>query len=202
MFKNKYPGKFIAIEGLDGSGASTQTARIADHFKTGKKSFWTTQEPTSSVIGGIIKSSLTGDWKMVNPYSLQLLFAADRANHLTKDIIPRLAKGLTVITDRYFLSSLAYGSLDINDDDWLYNINSQFILPDLTILLKVSPKVCLTRIKDNRQSLELFEQAEKLQKVWRAYELLSKKYPGIKVIDGEKPEKEVFEEIIREVSNL
>lgn len=202
MFKNKYPGKFIAIEGLDGSGASTQTAKIADYFKNDKKSFWTTQEPTSSVIGGIIKSSLTGDWKMPSPYSLQLLFAADRANHLDKDIIPRLAKGITVVTDRYFLSSLAYGSLDIEDHGWLYDINSQFILPDLTILLKVSAKTCLNRIKDSRSSLELFENEGKLQKVWRAYELLSKKYPGIKVIDGEKPKEEVFGDIVKEIGKI
>ncbi len=202
MFKNKYPGKFIAIEGLDGSGSSTQAAKIASYFKKMKQPFWATQEPTSSVIGGIIKSCLTGDWKMDSPLSLQLLFAADRANHLEKDIIPRLAKGVNVLTNRYFLSSLAYGSLEIADNDWLYNINDQFILPDLTILLKVSAKTCITRIKEGRSSLELFEGEDKLQKVWRAYELLSKKYPGIKVIDGEKSEEEVFGEIVKEISRL
>ena len=202
MFKNKYPGKFIAIEGLDGSGSSTQTARISDHFKSAGALAWATQEPTSSVIGGIIKSCLVGDWKMESPLSLQLLFAADRANHLEKEIIPRLAQGATVISDRYFLSSLAYGSLDIEDNDWLYNINNQFILPDLTILLKVSAETCIARIQENRGGLELFESEEKLQSVWQNYEHLSKKYPGIKVIDGEKPEEEVFGEIVKEINKL
>jgi len=199
MFKNKFKGKFIAVEGLDGCGSTTQTIKINDYCKKNKKSCALTHEPTNNVIGGIIKGYINGDLKMTSHISLQLLFAADRANHLDREIIPNLKNGKNVITDRYFLSSLAYGALNINDSKWLFNINDQFLLPDLTILIKTSAKTCVKRIKENRLGVELFENEEKLQKVWENYEKLSKQYPNIKIVDGEKSEDEVFEEIRREI---
>ena len=147
MYKNRYQGKFVAIEGLSGSGATTQAYRLQEHFKNQKISVHITREPTNDVVGGIAKGCVTKDWKISSPQALQLLFAADRANHLIREIIPNLEKGNHVITDRYFLSSIAYGSIDINDKDWLYQINDQFIIPDLTILLKVPAKICLKRVK-------------------------------------------------------
>ncbi|MFA6919375.1 MAG: dTMP kinase, partial [Patescibacteria group bacterium] len=138
MFKNKYPGKFIAIEGIDGSGTTAQVLRLNEYlFKEKIPSFFT-QEPTNNVIGGVARGCLTGDLKINSAVGLQLLFAADRANHLEKEIIPALVQGTNVITKRYFLSSVAYGSVEINDADWLWKINDQFILPDLTIVLKIS----------------------------------------------------------------
>jgi len=202
MFKNKYQGRFITIEGLDGSGCSTQTDRLAEWLKKQKLSYLSTKEPTNNVIGGLIRGYLRGEWKTISHLSLQLLFTADRANHLDREIIPNLEKGVNVVSDRYFLSSIAYGSQNIGDEDWLYQINNQFIIPDLTILLKVSAKTCIKRIKENRLSLEMFDTEEKLQKVWQTYEKISKKYPNIKVIDGEKSEDEIFEEILKEVKKL
>jgi len=202
MFKNKFKGKFIAIEGLDGCGSTTQAIKIEAYLKKIKKTCWLTHEPTISVIGGLIKAYVQGDIKLSSPISLQLLFAADRANHLAKEIIPNLDNGFNVITDRYFLSSLAYGALDINDDKWLYNINDLFLLPDLTLLIKTSAKTSVKRIKANRLGLELFEKEDKLQKVWNNYEKLSKKYPNIVVIDGEKSEDEVFEDIKKELDKV
>ena len=199
MFKNKHEGKFIAIEGLDGSGATTQAMKISEWLK---RSVWLTQEPTNGVIGAMIKSALTGDWKMDNPAGLQLLFAADRANHLEKEIIPRLEKGINVITDRYFLSSIAYGSLEIDDTEWLFHINEQFLLPDLTILVAATAKTCAKRLKDDFRTLALANNEEKMQKVWQTYEKISKKYPNIKVVDGEKEEEEIFEEIKKEIGKI
>ena len=190
------------MEGLDGSGCSTQSAKLSAWLKKQKINHLLTKEPTSNVIGGLIRGYLKSEWKVVSHLSLQLLFTADRADHLDREIIPQLQKGIAVVSDRYFLSSLAYGSLNIGDADWLYQINSQFIIPDLTILLKVSAKTCVKRIKENRLSLEMFDTEEKLQQVWRAYEKISKKYPNIKVIDGEKNEEEIFAEIIKLVEPI
>ncbi|MEK7072782.1 MAG: dTMP kinase [Patescibacteria group bacterium] len=202
MFKNKFKGKFIAIEGLDGCGKTTQVIKIENYLKKIKKPFKLTNEPTNNVIGGIIKAYVEGDIKLSSPVSLQLLFAADRANHLEKEIIPNLQNGINVITDRYFLSSLAYGALNIADDKWLYNINDLFLLPDLTILIKTPTKTCVKRIRANRLGMELFEDEDKLQKVWNNYERLSQKYPNIAVVDGEKSEDEVFEEIKKEIDKI
>ena len=195
MFKNKYPGKFIAIEGIDGSGATTQALKLKEYLEEKNMPFWLTQEPTDGIIGSISKSHLSGTAKITDHIGLQLLFAADRANHLDQEIIPRLKQGEIVITDRYFLSSVAYGSLNIGDENWLYQINDQFLLPDLTILIKVSAKVGIDRISETRLKFSMFEQEEKMKKVWDNYEKISKKYPNIVIIDGEKSEEDVFRDI-------
>lgn len=202
MFKNKYPGKFIAIEGLDGSGTTSQVLRLSEYFYREKIPALFTQEPTNNVIGGVARGCLTGDLKIPSAAGLQLLFAADRANHLEKEIIPSLANGTNVITKRYFLSSIAYGSVLINDQDWLWKINDQFLMPDLTILLKISAKTRIERIGQAALELNLFSDEESLKKVWQTYESISKKYPNILIIDAEKSEEEVAEEIKRAVLNI
>ncbi len=195
MFKNKYPGKFIAIEGIDGSGTTSQVIRLNEFFYKEKIPALFTQEPTNNVIGGITRGCLSGDLKIPSAAGLQLLFAADRANHLEKEIIPSLQKGLNVITKRYFLSSIAYGSVDINDTDWLWKINDQFLIPDLTILLKISSKTRMQRMAQNNLQLNLFTDKENIEKVWLNYEAIAKKYPNILIIDAEKSQDEVFAEV-------
>lgn len=202
MFKNKYPGKFIAIEGIDGSGATTQALKIKEYLAEKNMAFWLTQEPTDSVVGGIIKSHLSGAAVITDHVGLQLLFAADRATHLDQEIIPRLNKGEIVISDRYFLSSVAYGSLNVSDENWLYQINDQFLLPDLTILLKVPAKVGIQRISESRLSFSMFEEEENLKKVWDNYEKISKKYPNIVIIDGEKSVEDIFHDIRETIEKI
>ena len=101
MLKNPYSGKLIVFEGLDGSGKSTQAELLFSFLKSKGKKVHLTSEPTRYLIGGLIKSWVTHDWQST-PECLQLLFAADRAHHLDKEIIPLLKKGITVISDRYF----------------------------------------------------------------------------------------------------
>ncbi len=202
MFKNKYSGKFIAIEGLDGSGTTAQVQRLSQYFHSEKIHSLFTQEPTNNVIGGVARGCLTGDLKINSAVGLQLLFAADRANHLEKEIIPALQAGTNVITKRYFLSSIAYGSVQINDQDWLWKINDQFLMPDLTILLKISAKTRIERSEQSALGLNLFNDEESLNKVWQTYEAISKKYPNIIIIDAEKPQDEIFEEIKRAVLDI
>ena len=168
MRKNPYPGKFIVFDGIDGSGMSTQTAKLADFLNEknqklqfGHTGVYLTKEPTSSLIGGLIKSQLTHDWKS-SPECLQLLFSADRAYHLEKEIVPLLERGVIVICDRYFFSTLAYGSLEIKDFNWLLGLQKNFLMPDITFFLKVSPKICIERISKERFSVTLFEKEKVL----------------------------------------
>lgn len=194
MQKNPFKGKFIVFDSLDGSGNSTQVKLLADYLnKIGRKTH-ITKEPTSGLIGGLIRSQLTHDWRS-SQICLQLLFSADRAYHLEKEIIPLLRKGINVISDRYFFSTFAYGNLEINDLNWLIEINKKFILPDLTFFLKVSPKICIERIKRDRFEITLFEREEILKKVWRNYEKVAKKFKNIYVINGERSINEVFQDI-------
>jgi len=145
MRKNPYPGIFIVFEGLDGSGTTTQAnllfkylRKTTTHPPPSRKRapVFLTGEPTRSLIGGLIEGQISGDWQSSSE-CLQLLFTADRAYHLEKGIIPLLKKGITVICTRYILSTLAYGSIDIKDTQWLINLNKKFIWPDITFLIKV-----------------------------------------------------------------
>lgn len=188
----------MVFEGLDGSGQSTQADLLFKYLKRQGKKVYLTSEPTASLIGGLIKSQLSNDWKS-SPECLQLLFTADRAYHLEKEMIPLLKRGIIVICTRYILSTLAYGNIDIKDKKWLIEINKKFILPDTTFFLKVSPRICLKRIKKERFHQELFEKEEKLDKVSKNYLKFAKKFKNSHIINGERPIKEVFEEIKKQL---
>lgn len=197
---HNYPGFFVAIEGLDGCGSSTQLQRVAKVLREEKISVFSTKEPTNGPIGKLIKNVLNGKCCLLPPASLQLLFAADRGCHLASSIIPRLKKGEMVITDRYAWSSVAYGSIDLNTE-WLFGLNKNFILPDLTIFLEVSPEVCLERLRRERKSLELFEEAEKLELAWATYHFLVSKYwwTFMLVVDGEQKRQQVTKAILTKI---
>ncbi len=196
MKANPYPGFFVDIEGLDGSGASTQIRLVRERLlKEGLVAF-TTKEPTDNVIGGLIRGALTGVYKLP-PDSLQLLFVADRRHHLEREIIPILNNGNVLIADRFLWSTIAFGAIKLSRR-WLLQIHHYCFLPDLSIFLRVSPKTCVERIKEARFDFELFEEENKLWRVWEGYEWLAKKFPReIKIIDGEKNSREITKEIIK-----
>lgn len=183
----------IAFEGLDGSGLSTQAVMLKNYLASRGKSVLLTKEPTDGLVGGLIKASLRKEWK-TNPMALQLLFAADRAHHLNNEIEPAIKKGKIVITDRYILSSIVYGVVDININ-FMKQLNSTFRRPDLTFIIDTQPKICQQRIKKSRFSVELFEDEQKLQMVRNNYLLQKNTFAGTFIIDGNKTMEEVFSEV-------
>jgi dTMP kinase len=188
-------GLFIVIEGPDGSGQSTQTELLARWFKKKNRRVLVTKEPTNSMIGGIIRSILKKEWQ-VDMKTLQLLFAADRAYHLRTEIEPFLKKRIDVISDRYVLSTLAFGSLE-EDLEWLKKINLKFPEPDLTFILNVPGKVCAERIARSRFSFEIFETADKLEKIRSNYLGLKNYHKNTHVIVGdERNPVEIHREIV------
>lgn len=195
MIKNTYPGKFIVIEGLDGSGQSTEVSLLRDFFIGKGDQAILTKEPTmDSEAGKKIREALDKKVKF-DPAELQKLFAEDRKEHLEKLIIPALKEGKIVISDRYFFSSFAYGKSDGLDLEWLIKLNDDFLLPDLTVILKVRPEVCISRIEGRGEPKTLFERQEKLAKVWEGYELFPSRFENVNMIDGEKSIQEVFNKI-------
>lgn len=201
MIKNTYPGKFIVFEGLDGSGQSTQAELLVKFLSSPEqkrllkhKGVHITKEPTPGLIGGLIRAQLTHVWKS-SPEALQLLFSADRLYHLEKEIIPLLKKGVIVISDRYFFSTVAYGETDVRNKQWLLSINEYALVPDLVVLLKVSPHVCVRRIHKSRHGIELFEKEKILEKVWETYAWLSKKFSYTRMVDGEQSVEQVTKTI-------
>ena len=187
-------GLFITLDGPDGSGQSTQTELLASWFERKGHRIFVTKEPTNSLIGGVIRVILKKEWK-VDMKTLQLLFTADRAHHLQTEINPLLNKGVNVISDRYILSTLAFGSLE-EDLEWLKQINSRFPQPDLTLILNVPGKVCAERIAKSRFGFEFFESAEKLELIRKNYLKLKDFHKNTYVIKGdEKSKEEIHEEI-------
>lgn len=201
MKKNQYPGLFIAFEGLDGCGASVQAPLLAGILSKEGYRTYLTKEPTNNLIGGLIRAQLSGEWR-TSLECLQLLFAADRAHHLSTEIMPALQAGKIVITDRYIPSTIAFGSLEIEDVEWLRKLNSNFINPDITFLINVRAKICALRIKESLQALELYKEEKKLAKVWKVYQEMAVKDSSIKIVDGERDEIEIVEEITQITKKL
>ena len=190
----KHPGLFIAFEGLDGSGSQHYASSLARLLTQEGYRVTLTSEPTSSMIGGLIRARLAGEWHIA-PETLQLLFTADRAEHLRTKIIPSLESGKIVICNRYILSALAYNVVLVNDPDWLKALNARFILPDLTLLLKVDPKVCARRSKEERLEVDLYMEEKKQQEVWKEYQRLAAKIDSIHMIDGERDDVAIMDEV-------
>jgi dTMP kinase len=149
------------IEGIDGAGLSTQAAQLLHHFRnTLLKPVHLTKEPTDGPAGAAIRLKLKNRLS-IDPSTLALLFAADRADHLATEVAPRLAAGINVISDRYLLSSYAYQSLNF-DLSWLRALNAQCRRPDLTIFLDTPVDIALSRLTTERWQREYFEDAEQL----------------------------------------
>jgi dTMP kinase len=100
---------------------------------------------------------------------LPYLFAADRRDHLDREIVPALQRGAVVITDRYYHSSLAYQSLAIGLPQ-VAALNERFQMPDLTIYLYLQPEECLARIQRRGATMERFEALDRLRQISDAYE--------------------------------
>ncbi|MET3368261.1 UNVERIFIED_CONTAM: dTMP kinase [Jeotgalibacillus campisalis] len=140
----KSPGLFIAFEGGDGAGKSTQAARLSDALESRGFSVLRTREPGGTPIGEKLRSLvLDHGHGTIDPRTEALMFAAARAAHASQVIRPALADGTVVITDRYIDSSVAYqgagrglgaeGVLSLNE--WA----TEGLHPDLTVLLDVDP---------------------------------------------------------------
>jgi dTMP kinase len=187
MRKNPGPGKFIVIEGLDGAGTTTQAELLAERLSE-RGSVWQTQEPTNRPAGQLIRQILTHDWK-TDPRALALLFAADRVDHVYRDwgILDHLRRGVHVVCDRYYLSSMAYQTLDAGFD-WVYRINDRVLRTDVMVFVEVPVVQCLERIGDRQGGRkELFEEQRALEKVRASYYQAMQRLgeqEAIQVVDG------------------
>lgn len=190
----KHPGLFIAFEGLDGSGSQHYATSLARLMSREGYRVTQTSEPTSTMIGGLIRARLANEWNIA-PETLQLLFTADRAEHLRSKIMPALDAGRIVVCDRYLLSALAYNVVLVNDLPWLRALNARFPTPDLTFVIQVDPKVCVRRLKLEQLELNMRAEEEKLREVWKEYARLAKESDAIHIIDGERDDIAIMDEI-------
>jgi len=195
MEENNYFGKFIVIEGLDGSGQSTQV-KLLNNFLTQKgHQAISTKEPTQESEAGKKIKEVLGKSLEIDAMELQELFAQDRKEHLERKIIPNLKQNKVVISDRYYFSTFAYGAAHGADLNELIKMNKNFLLPDVTFFLKVKPETCINRIEKRGDPKTLFEKREQLAKVWNVYETLPKRFENVYIIDGEQSIENVFNQI-------
>lgn len=198
---------FIVLEGIDGAGTTTQAKLLAEWFAAEGRAAHLTYEPSSGRIGRLIREYLSGAVDAPDPdrhfHQLALLFAADRMDHLAREVAPRLAEGVHVISDRYVLSSLVYQSLHC-DPQWVRAINAFAPAPDLTFLLDLPAELAMERIA--RRSLftpaEIYEtrdQQERLRKLYlqTAADLFTDQ--TIITIDGSPPVPDVHARIIAQL---
>ncbi len=164
---------FIVIEGLDGSGKTTQINHLRDYFHVRGEACHLTAEPTELPTGRLIRSILRHE-HTVDPRTLAALFAADRIEHLFAPevgILAQLAAGYHVIASRYYFSSLAYQS-EFVDPGWIAALNREAkrTLPaDLTLFLDLPPDASMARLNERGNSLELYETTEKLAHVRESF---------------------------------
>lgn len=198
---------FIAFEGIDGSGKSTQVKLLSDSFKKAGHKVYSTFEPTDSPIGSVIrnifKHRIEADHRVIAG-----LFVADRLDHLlnkTNGILKKLEDGYTVITDRYYFSSYAYHGTHMSLD-WVIEANSlsaDLLRPDLNIYIDISPDISMKRLNNGRSSIELYETIENLRNVRDKYleaiEQLKFK-ENIFVTDGNRSAELIASDIWNEVS--
>ena len=201
MEKNPYPGKFIVFEGLDGSGQTTQSSILEKYTAGMGIKTILTKEPTKESAAGMEIREVLGHKKEISPEELQKLFAEDRKEHLKKTIIPALKEGNAVISDRYFFSSLAFGSLEC-DLEWLISINNNFLLPDATFVLMVKPETSVERISKRGLETTLFEKLDKLRKVAENYRKFEGRFENLFFIDGDRPIEEIHKEIAEKVTGI
>jgi dTMP kinase len=200
---------FIAFEGLDGSGKSTQIKPLAENLKAQGFKVYTTAEPTESPIGLMIKDIFKHKME-ADHRTIAALYAADRLEHVLnkKDgILKKLGEGYTVISDRYYFSSYAYHGTHM-DMDWVIEINSLaagLLRPDLTIFIDVPIDVCVKRLYQGRKITELYEDEENLnhvrKKYFEAFEKMKEK-ETIFIADGNRAANTISKDIWMQVSGL
>jgi dTMP kinase len=197
MKKNNYPGKFIVFEGLDGSGQTTQANLLKKFLE--KKGFKVllTKEPTNNNEFGKRIDKILHRKEKVSPLNLQKFFIKDRDWHLKNIIEPALKEGKIVISDRYFFSTFAFGGIDV-DMEKLIKMNDNFLMHDISIFLDVKPKTCISRIEGRSQKTgerkTIFEKEKLLEKVYKNYLVLLKKFPLVR-INGQRSIEDVHKEI-------
>ncbi len=214
-------GLFIVIEGIDGAGTTTQTELLCG---TIERKFniecIKTREPSDGPVGRLIRDILEkrippprdayGD-ELAERDTLSLLFTADRMDHLQRDVIPAMRDGKTVVSDRYMHSTCAYQMKDARHLEWILNLHTYTLVPDLTIFIDLPVSDALGRIRGRAgetdpEKADLFETKEQLDRISAGYKAtidkLKSRGDRIAVIDGRPGADEVHASIMNEVVSL
>ncbi len=198
-------GLFIVLEGIDGSGTTTQARRLVEALRARGHDCLSTCEPSAGRVGQLLRQLLSaGEGQAPGWEALALLFAADRADHHGREIEPALRRGAVVVCDRYDLSSLTYqvATAPVEESEafqWVRSLNSRVGRPDLTFVLQVAPEVALRRRDTRGKRAELFEADALQRRLAEHYADAARLVPGdpLVFLDGEAPVEKVHDELWR-----
>lgn len=188
-------GTFICVEGLDASGKTTQTKLLVRNLrKEGFNAVYTT-EPSEGHVGRLIRRHLLAGENRLSVVLEALLFAADRIDHLEREVLPAMKERKIVVSDRYFYSSLAYQGAAGLDLIWIEQINMWAMKPDFTIFIDIPPEVVLKRLKRKKSVMETLQNQQRVRDIY----LKLVKGHNLCLIDGNRPKAKVAQEILKEV---
>lgn len=207
---NPFPGLFLAVEGIDGSGKTTQTKKFREYFEKQGKAVtlihWPRRE--EGIVAQITKTMLAGTSSIPKP-AFQYLLSADYVCFSEDVIIPALKRGDILITDRcHFWSGAVYGMIDNDKVDKallesllvMLGVTTrayQVIIPDLTFYLSITAETGMKRIPQTTKQRDFYEKRETLEKIVGGYQWLLQKMPERFVtIDAEQSVGEVFNAMI------
>ena len=177
---------FIVIEGLDGSGKTTQAKLLAEKLSRSHRTVYTA-EPSRGKIGAFIRDRCLYGEKRLATTVEALLFAADRVEHVENEVKPALAEGKLVISDRYVYSSLAYQGAGGLSLEWIKSINKYALKPDFAVFIDVSPETVLQRLNRRKSVMETLETQRKVREIYLDFVAKGE----LVRIEGNKPAKEV-----------
>lgn len=192
-------GLFVVLEGIDGSGTTTQAHRIVDAARAAGQIARFTCEPSTRPIGTDIRRRLSAAAPTGEGWAtLALLFAADRIDHLAEEILPALDAGELVVCDRYVLSSLVYQGVHV-DTDWVAQINARATAPDLTLLVDTDPDEAARRRSARGGTEEIYDADDTQLLLAQRYRSLAPNV-GACIVDGNRGIDDVTSALLAEVA--
>jgi dTMP kinase len=197
-------GFFLVIEGLDGSGKTETARRLTTALRAatplGEERVRLTYEPHDPSFGGEFIRQVLRKEIAVSPRLLALAYAANRADHLEREVLPFLAGGAgrVAISDRYYLSSLVYQTTPDLSTEYVMTLNAGSRPPDLTVFLDASAETCYQRISRNRPTRELFDErlAEMRHKYEAAIAYLRQRGEQIVALNADGTAEQVMEAVL------
>ena len=196
-------GIFLAFEGLDGSGKTTQLALLKTRLETEGFSVLCTKEPTDGPVGRLLRQVLTGRVTLDERVAVPL-FAADRLDHLLNPadgLCAALKQGVKVLMDRYYFSSYAYQTTGGVPMERVIDANAEcaaLLRPTVTVFFDLDPEEALRRIAARRGRTELFETRERLTAVRKNYLAAFERLRDVEnviTVDAALPPQRVAEEL-------
>jgi dTMP kinase len=190
-------GVFIVIEGLDGSGKTTQAKLLAEKLCK-SYNIYLTAEPSRGKIGNFIREGCLYEQERLPIEAEALLFAADRIEHMQTELKPAIEAGKIVICDRYVYSSFAYQGSSGLSLDWIKTINARALQPDFCIFIDVAPEKVIERLRRRKSVMETLETQQQVRGIYLKFVEKGE----IVRIDGEKEKEVVAQDLYLKVIEL